>query len=360
MAKAIHIFNPEHDYALATFSPYFTAPKVVRAFRNAAQFLPILWAKHGDILLVDAPDENIRQILATPLAKLKEIAILRKDFPVTPEISLTPWGWDPAIYHEISEKFASLSPFLPSKSLLKEIRRLSHRRLTIKFNDIISKIIPTFYSDSIIPKEVFDTEEAMTLYDACPHCFFKAPWSSSGRGVMHCSDLIRDKHILPWVHGVIRHQGSVMWESTADKAIDFASEWWVKDGEVRYLGLSVFDASGRGKYHGNLVASEDNKTTYISANAPLFSSSILDAQRMAISSLIAPYYNGPVGIDMLADKKGHIRPCVEVNLRYTMGHAAIRIQEQFSSGDEALGDALIDFLQEYDSLSLFQISQSYE
>jgi hypothetical protein len=43
----------------------------------------------------------------------------------------------------------------------------------------------------------------------------------------------------------------------------------------------------------------------------------------AIDTLIAPHYSGPLGIDMMLyrDDKGEIaiNPCVEVNLRMTMG-----------------------------------------
>lgn len=330
---------------------------------------------HGDIILVDAPEEKIHQILATPLAQLKEIEILRSDYSIaTPlekrlpssfknRIAVTdifPWGWDPAICHEISEKFPHLSSRLSSPSQLEEIRRLSHRRLTIDFNRMIAYQIKSFDSEIIIPCEVKNVEEAMALYDSHPDCFFKAPWSSSGRGVMQCLDLERDKHIKPWVHGVIRHQGSVMWEKAADKALDFATEWMIEEGEVKFLGLSVFNASGRGKYHGNMVASDSFKTTYIEKSTPLLSTNLIEAQRKAIQTLIAPYYSGPVGVDMLADKDGKIRPCVEVNLRYTMGHAALRIQDQLASADSTLENALFDFLQDYDSLGLFQISDNYE
>ena len=44
---------------------------------------------------------------------------------------------------------------------------------------------------------------------------------------------------------------------------------------------------------------------------------------LAIDELIAPHYDGPVGIDMMFywDENGKIalNPCVEVNLRMTMG-----------------------------------------
>lgn len=40
----LHVFNPEHDIALAHDDQYFTAPKVARMLREGCGFLPALWA----------------------------------------------------------------------------------------------------------------------------------------------------------------------------------------------------------------------------------------------------------------------------------------------------------------------------
>lgn len=50
---------------------------------------------------------------------------------------------------------------------------------------------------------------------------------------------------------------------------------------------------------------------------------MIESQRLAIDSLIAPHYNGPVGIDMFSTVEGDLNPCVEINLRLTMGLAAL-------------------------------------
>ena len=48
----LHIFNPEHDIALASNLSNFTAPHAGRQLRNDLGFLPALWAKEGDQILV--------------------------------------------------------------------------------------------------------------------------------------------------------------------------------------------------------------------------------------------------------------------------------------------------------------------
>ena len=49
----LHIFNPEHDIALAANQPRFTAPHAGRQLRADLGFLPALWADDGDLVLVD-------------------------------------------------------------------------------------------------------------------------------------------------------------------------------------------------------------------------------------------------------------------------------------------------------------------
>ena len=49
----IHIFNPEHDIALAADSVFWTAPHAGRQLRADLGWIPALWAADGDIIVVD-------------------------------------------------------------------------------------------------------------------------------------------------------------------------------------------------------------------------------------------------------------------------------------------------------------------
>ena len=49
----LHIFNPEHDIALASNLSNFTAPHAGRQLRHDLGFLPEVWAEEGDCILVD-------------------------------------------------------------------------------------------------------------------------------------------------------------------------------------------------------------------------------------------------------------------------------------------------------------------
>ena len=61
----LHIFNPEHDIALAANLSNYTAPHVGRQLRSELGFIPALWADDGDFVLVDdvpAAIEHIRHV----------------------------------------------------------------------------------------------------------------------------------------------------------------------------------------------------------------------------------------------------------------------------------------------------------
>ena len=53
----LHIFNPEHDLALASNLANFTAPHAGRQLRSDLGFLPALWAEECYYILV----ENVEQ-----------------------------------------------------------------------------------------------------------------------------------------------------------------------------------------------------------------------------------------------------------------------------------------------------------
>ena len=55
-SKTLHIFNPEHDIALASNLANFTAPHAGRELRADLGYLPVLWAEEGDMVLVDNVD----------------------------------------------------------------------------------------------------------------------------------------------------------------------------------------------------------------------------------------------------------------------------------------------------------------
>ncbi|MBQ2332508.1 MAG: hypothetical protein II380_00965, partial [Prevotella sp.] len=83
----------------------------------------------------------------------------------------------------------------------------------------------------------------------------------------------------------------------------------------------------------NILASEDYKLQVITQYIPL---SVLDKVRVELLKQMKEYlqdtYWGPFGVDMMVvNDESHYRlhPCVELNLRRTMGHVALSLQSKF-------------------------------
>lgn len=296
------VFNPEHDYALAKGSPFYEAPKSVKALGRLLQLLPRIWALDEDwILLADN-----RAISASG-------SRMATDFGTSID-SVEPWGWDEAIRHRLVRLGVNPSA-LPSKDFLDNVRRLSHRRISIAAN--------SFLRAPFVPEEFSDVEEALQFAANHPGCFFKMPWSSGGRGVVATAEL-NPAQIREWVSGCIRKQGSVLAEPRVERRLDFASLWHItSDGNPVFEGFSVSRSDGRGKYHGNLVGQQSGLESYIAQFTSTLPWDFVEAQKEFLSLHIAPFYAGKLGFDMMADYKGTVYPCVELNLRRTMGHVAL-------------------------------------
>lgn len=305
------IFNPEHDYALADAHKHYYPPAGIITLSRRFQYLPALSSRRGDFWLHDGQIYDTSTLQPTTLS----IALDSVE-------DIAPWGWDPAI-KSLLLSMGFLTTLMPSDEDILIIRKLSHRRLSAECNE--------YLNTPHIPNEHFSTEAAMHYYRKHSDCCFKAPWSSSGRGVMFCKDLAPFA-IEEWIHGVIRKQGSVMSETTAKRKLDFASLWIIRESGVHFRGISVSVTDPRGRYKGNLYGSQSSIRRYILRHTNQFDDNILKGQEKFLEERVAPHFNGRLGIDMLAEADGSIRPCIEINLRNTMGHVAMDINESIEEG----------------------------
>lgn len=322
------VFNPCTDYALAADSDFYTAPAHVIALRRRLALVPVMFADSGDtILLLDNQSEaELQELPYFPLLSRKGVAtrtlsdsMTRSEAGEMKELTAVPWGWDRRIKHILRESLPELKG-IPDDIALAMTRRLSHRRTTIDF--MREMATEGLCNGMELPREIFSADEAVELFREKRNLFFKAPWSSSGRGIMLTDDL-EEKHVRPWVSGVISKQGSVMAEKAYVRKLDFATEWYCSDGKVSFLGFSVFNVSRRGKYQSNTEGDQEYLERIIAKAISEDLSGITACQHRAIKKLIAPHYNGPLGIDMLATADGAVNPCVEINLRHTMGIAQL-------------------------------------
>lgn len=349
MAK-IFYFNPETDLILATNGLSYTPPRRIKEMRTKLALLPSLLAEEGDSILLDNEEnyhdlpymevvrnKNLKIFLSSDLANLHYSEFGKASGENEYEIS--PWGWNNLLTKQLYAQGVNESS-LPSNRWLTNFKELSHRKTTISFFKRFKNEI------AVTPPELhFELEPAIESVRKFGNACIKAPWSSSGRGVMFSQQI--DKETLRnRINSIITNQGSVIIEKYWDKKVDCATEWMISNDSVKFIGHSIFKTDSHGHYIHNIIDAEENLDLLIRSSAPHTEFDYIYMQKEFISEFILPFYKGPLGIDMLIDENGTLNPFVELNLRNTMGHVAIKIQNLMK--DKSWSDVLdnITYLKE--------------
>ena len=320
MDKTLHIFNPGHDLALAADIDNFTPPHAARALRGSLDYIPALWAKDGDVVLVDYAPHARRAFtrVSQQVAKYRpwhepEVKFVEeRDLHNIHVDSIDPWGWDRSLSYSLRRRGVD-ERLLPDADTLRQVRDESHRRTAKQLLGHVG------ISEAFECSTLNDIHDLIYKYNKV---VAKAPWSSSGRGIRFLNDTL-DEHTLGWLRNTIAQQGSVMVEPLYNKVLDFGMEFQrCGDGTVAYMGLSLFQTIN-GAYTGNLLATEAVKREILSQYIDLAD---LDTFTTAACEYLGRQltYVGPFGIDMMA-LEGRRLALAEINLRRTMGHVALAI-----------------------------------
>ena len=358
----LHIFNPEHDIALASGLANFTAPHAGRLLRHDLGFLPAIWAKAGDTILVDDP-EYAKQAYVKLAARMLRAGLHRLAgddtitfHPIRQNIQnvnifdkVEPWGWNSALRALLLRRGVD-GNLLPTDEQLQTIRQLSHRRTAGALLPLLR--LDGTVGESVECKTVDEVETAVRNYGKA---VLKAPWSSSGRGlrfVDDCQYTVHSQHVAGWLRNVLDAQESVMAEPYYNKVKDFGMEF-ESDGQgtVTYLGLSLFQTQN-GAYTGNVLATEAAKEASLSRYvSPTLLQTVRERICQELGERFRGKYQGPFGVDMMICTPSLLHPCVEINLRRTMGHTALTLSP---ADDDVRRVMRIDFNENMYSLRILR------
>ena len=340
----LHIFNPDHDLALASGLENFTAPHAGRQLRHDLGWLPALWANEDDYILVDDIQTALKGIRHRPVRSRHFVSYQQiASLPIT---HIEPWGWNAALSAQLRRHGLKTEEYgLKTEDELEAIRQLSHRRTA-------SQLLPLLQTEGTVGEaaECATMEEVLAFIDHYDKAVLKAPWSSSGRGirfvqrstfnVQRSTSSVQRSTLDGWLSNTLQRQGSVMVEPLYTKVKDFGMEFYSDGkGSIMYLGLSLFHTSN-GAYTGNVIATEQAKREILSHYLP---TPLLDETQQRICQhlgiMLKGKYQGPFGIDMMVVRYSQssifnfqysLHPCVEINLRRTMGHVALALGSIFN------------------------------
>ncbi len=324
--STLHLFNPSHDEALADGRAQYFPSHAARRLGAAWSTLPLRWMAEGDVLLQLPEDLNLHRVVRPDWSKIGRIE---------------PWGWDAQIV-ELLRRLGAPEALLPTAERLSALRRWSSRHTTVRLIEALA--MHELPPGVCRPKSRWCTTKA-EVYAALAgygRAMVKSPWSSSGRGVFPLDAGTMRPQDEQRIDRILTRQGAVEVQERCVGLLDAAVEYVAEaDGALRFVGLSLFTTSARGGYEAQTVAPQAELeqqlcTAWQSACPEVLPGpeaahrSLVQLTRL-LAALLRPLladdgagqpYTGPLGIDLLLTPAG-LHPCIEVNLRRTMGHAAL-------------------------------------
>jgi hypothetical protein len=328
---------------------HYTPPAHVRTLMNDLALLPAWYADPGDYVLVDAPAPQPPFDNCPPALRLRATPVTRQEIKAgatLPRLEAAPWGLSPQSVRLFDDLRREGLP-VDGPIWKDEYTALTSRRTAAACLAEIQRLLPGFAFPA--PPVFFsqpDDIDAWLSRHTGPFVL-KAPYSSSGRGLIWLNGP-PDAAGRNRIRGLLRRQGAVSIEQALDKVTDFAMEFYTDgQGALRYEGLSLFSTNKQGAYRGNKLQTQSALRQQLSNYA---GEDRLDAIQQTLSRVLgdtfAGRYAGYLGVDMLIyNDRGSfaIHPCVEINLRYTMGLTAIRLFENYlDQGAEASLHILYD------------------
>lgn len=325
---SVHLFFPENDLALATDVANYTPPEAAVRLRRAGDVLPLWYASPGDCFCCSGV--NDRWLSSMQERFRIDVDVFPYDF--SGKFMPAPWGWSKAS-RGYFRQLGFPEVLLPGDTSLEAIRNLSHRRTA---SGLIEKLSERISFPIASPAVELRTQEDIEGFVALVgDAVFKAPWSSSGRGLVRVDHPTLARYIRQ-LCGTVRRQGSVMAERYhAVKLCDFAMLFNMAGDECSAAGFSLFSTTGMGVYTGNMLMPDGSILNRLGEHYSRENLLILqDAIGGVLRDVIGEAYSGPLGVDMmLVEEDGDVMPVIaELNLRMTMGHVARRFCDRYVAG----------------------------
>jgi hypothetical protein len=333
MTKQLYYFNPGHEAAILNHSPYYMAPANVTRMQEELAYLPAWYANEKDYILIP---KNLPNVFSTFFVeselKLAQGITVNKLALNHSNLKVHLWGLSPQAVHYFNQLNTQYNLNLRVPLWNDSLYQLSSRETAKECLTILSERISSI-SSSILPKFYDNLEEINNVVTKSNfQLLSKAPYSSSGRGLLWLpiGNLTRtEKQIL---HGMLKKQGKVSIERALNKKVDFAMEFTISNNIISFVGYSLFETNGRGAYQGNYIGSQakiiDQITSYINTE-------LLEEVKEQLTSILQTKfkdtYTGCIGVDMMIyqdNESYYLHPCLEINVRDNMGLLAINLYKK--------------------------------
>ncbi len=335
--QKIYSFNPDHEMALASGNKHFKPKKNIVALKNDLATLPI-WLDNNYLIDKHAvTTEWLEQITDLSVSHTLSSTI---DYTLLDKVDM--WGWNNNEVYRLKQLGVS-QKLMPDDYQLRQIRHLTERQTAID----AMKFISNKFCHIQIPKpaqRVESLKEIETMFDHYNEIVLKSPLSESGKGVYFTKKDI-SQSIKGWIKKELAQNGYIIAEKRYSVIQNFAMEFQTSTSDCLFIGYSLFNTNGK-SYTGNILL-DDKEIEHLITK--MVDSQLLNQIRNTLIKFInkelTPYYEGYIGVDMFIFNDNDIlrlHPCVEINLRATMGLMAHNFYKKFVA-DNKRGFFRVDF-----------------
>lgn len=336
MGERLFLFNPDCELAIADGGLFYTPPANIVKMADDLAFLPAWMGASADRVLVKAkPDHFFLERVCEPL-QLNCSAITADELENFGKLRGEPWGRSPKMCHWLAERGMG-EEWQPGRK--EWYSRKTAREGLCSLFGVVAGTDP-----AILPEICYTVEEVERRMGDGDY-LVKAPWSSSGKGLLPLSGQVGPKE-KEWMRGMIRRQGYLMLERRLDKVTDFAMEFYAGEQEVVFLGWSAFRTGGKGEYRGNFIGPQQAIEQELFRRTEPQQLERLKFVLPRMLKGLLPLYRGYLGVDMMvyrnAEGKNGLHPCVEINLRNNMGIIAWSLSKHYLA-EEVCGWFEINF-----------------
>ena len=388
---SVYWFNPTCDQEAGrgeTQHPRgsrYTPTKMVRDMASDLASLPMYMAAGDDVVLVPARPtiSFLRNIHDAGFAIPEFVSYGEGPLDVTGTDlverrlqGLRPWGWSPEACRALAPLFTNLPPGrVPADETgsqapepvteTEPVEQEAMRALYSKgwSTELLQRLLDDiddleWICDSRVVGEVCTSTEQVReclsrlLAAGLSQIVIKGPFGAAGQDQIHTTSFEANAGAAKtaWLQRLLRDFGAVVVEPWLAGRIDLSAQFMTTpDRPIHLLGISRFVTDARGQYLGSFVHQkvaglDENARRFLYGEGP-------DGKRLQhlfehLGTLIqqqtdeASYY-GPIGVDALVyedERCGQLKlkPVIEVNPRYTMGHLALKLAPRVNASRTAL------------------------
>lgn len=318
------LLNIGNEAALGSKAIHYTPSRLVRQMRRDLSALPAFFAGDNplDAVWIEDGLPSLPERSCLPARRCYTTKqLLQADFDTPFQLEL--WGREPSLVQQLIRHYPEL---FDKKIIPPTTKQLPNsffdRTLTASF--LKEWDIPT-------PSIINNDQELKRFANELSQDKFviKQPFSSSGRGI----HLINSKE-----YSKVRCKYPLIAEPYYEKVSDWAIEYTIEGNKyIRKEALSHF-YTDHFRYIGNTVCSQEKLLQRLTNEVgSSIIEHVVEAHKKFLLREVAPYYQGPVGIDMMSYRKGStlcLHPFVEINIRHTMGSVAERLFSHYGYDDK--------------------------